>query len=98
MSKKRVPSSRPPPGRPKNHLLAALPAKDFRRLLPYLRTVPIRVNQVLYKAGELLRAVYFLNGGAASIVTMLSDGIKAKDLEERVQTLDVVEIVDRVVK
>jgi hypothetical protein len=29
---------------------------------------------------------------------MLSDGIKAKDLEERVQTLDVVEIVDRVVK
>jgi Fe-S oxidoreductase len=31
-------------------------------------------------------------------MTMLSDGIKAKDLEERVQTLDVVEIVDRVVK
>jgi len=29
---------------------------------------------------------------------MLSDGIKAKDLEDRVQTLDVVEIVDRVVK
>jgi Fe-S oxidoreductase len=31
-------------------------------------------------------------------MTMLSDGIKAKDLEERVQTLDVVEIVDRVVR
>jgi Fe-S oxidoreductase len=31
-------------------------------------------------------------------MTMLSDGIKAKDLEERVQTLDVVEIVDRVAK
>jgi Fe-S oxidoreductase len=31
-------------------------------------------------------------------MTMLSDGIKAKDLEERVQALDVVEIVDRVVK
>jgi Fe-S oxidoreductase len=30
-------------------------------------------------------------------MTMLSDGIKAKDLEEKVQTLDVVEIVDKVV-
>jgi hypothetical protein len=28
-------------------------------------------------------------------MTMLSDGIKAKDLEEKVQTLDVMEIVDR---
>ena len=31
-------------------------------------------------------------------MTMLSDGIKAKDLEEKVQTLDVVEIVDRVAR
>ena len=75
-----TPSLRPPAvrtptrGRPKNHLLAALPAKDFRRLLPYLKTVPIRAKQVLHKPGEPLRAVYFLNGGVASIVTMLSDG------------------------
>jgi hypothetical protein len=31
-------------------------------------------------------------------MTMLSDGIKAKDLEDRVETLDVMEIVDRVVR
>jgi Fe-S oxidoreductase len=31
-------------------------------------------------------------------MTMLSDGVKAKDLEDRVETLDVVEIVDRVVR
>ena len=31
-------------------------------------------------------------------MTMLADGIKAKDLEERVQTLDVMEIVDRAAK
>jgi Fe-S oxidoreductase len=31
-------------------------------------------------------------------MTMLADGIKAKDLEDRVQTLDVMEIVDRVAK
>jgi len=75
MRKERISSVRPPPlGRPKNHLLAALPAKDFRRLLPYLTTVPVRLKQVLHTAGKPLRSVYFLNGGAASIVTMLSDG------------------------
>src|SRR5213593_1806385 len=31
-------------------------------------------------------------------MTMLSDGIKAKDLEDKVQTLDVMEIVDRVAR
>ncbi len=67
---------RPPPAdrRPKNHLLAALPAKDFRRLLPYLTTVPIRVKQVLHKPDEPIRVVYFLNGGVASLATLLSDG------------------------
>ncbi len=80
MSKKRAPSLRvsaerpPPSSRPRNHLLAALPAKDFRRLRPYLKTVPIRLKQVLHKPGEPLRTVYFLNDGAASIVTLLSDG------------------------
>ena len=60
MSKIRVSSVRPPPAvrsppadrRPKNRLLAALPDDDFRRLLPYLTTVPIRVKQVLQKNGE----------------------------------------------
>jgi Fe-S oxidoreductase len=31
-------------------------------------------------------------------MTMLSEGIKAKDLEDLVETLDVMEIVDRVVR
>jgi CRP-like cAMP-binding protein len=81
MPRKRVTSVRPPPavqpspaGRPKNRLLAALPDEDFRRLLPYLKTVPIRSRQVLHKNGEPLRAVYFPNGGVASITTMLLDG------------------------
>ncbi len=74
MTKTRAPGGRPPPSeRPKNHLLAALPAKDFQRLLPHLTTVPVRLKQVLHRVGKPLRAVYFLNGGAASIVTLLSD-------------------------
>jgi|SRR5579871_2907654 len=69
-------AERPPPsdGRPKNRLLAALPADDFLRILPYLKTIPIRVKQVLHKSGEPFRVVYFLNGGVASITTALSDG------------------------
>jgi CRP-like cAMP-binding protein len=84
MSKKRLSSSvRPPPraeppppsdGRPKNRLLAALPAGDFDRLRPLLITVPVHVKQVLQENGEPLDAVYFLNGGVASITTVLSDG------------------------
>jgi len=75
MTKKR-PSVRPPPtdGRPKNRLLAALPADDFRRLRPFLNTVSTHVKQVLHKNGEPIRNVYFLNGGVASITTVLSDG------------------------
>jgi CRP-like cAMP-binding protein len=81
MTKKRVspqrPPVRPPPptgGGPKNRLLAALPADDFDRLRPLLKTVPIRLKQVLQKNGERIEAVYFLNGGVASITTALSDG------------------------
>jgi CRP-like cAMP-binding protein len=80
VAKKRVspvrPPVRPPPstGRPKNRLLAALPPADFNRLRPLLTTVPIRVKQVLHKSGEPFRRVYFLNGGVASITTLLSDG------------------------
>ena len=83
MSKHRRSSVRPPPravrpppsdGRPKNRLLAALPTDDFRRLAPLLKRVPLRVKQVLHKNGEPLRIVYFLNGGVASITTVLADG------------------------
>jgi CRP-like cAMP-binding protein len=76
MSKKRISSIRPPPaeGRPKNRLLAALPADAFQRLLPHLKTVTLRPKQVLQKQGERLREVYFPNGGVVSITTVLSDG------------------------
>ena len=80
MTKKRVspvrPPVRPPPsdGRPKNRLLAELPADDFRRLQPHLKTVPVQVRQLLYKQGERIRHVYFPNGGVVSITTVLSTG------------------------
>jgi CRP-like cAMP-binding protein len=75
MTKTRVPLVRPPPReRPKNQLLAALPAADLRHLRPYLTTIPTRVKQVLYTHGERIRDIYFPNGGVVSITTALRDG------------------------
>jgi CRP-like cAMP-binding protein len=73
---RRPPASRPPfsERQPKNQILAALPADDFRRLLPHLTTVPVRARQLLHHSGEPLRFVYFPNGGVASIAPVLLDG------------------------
>jgi CRP-like cAMP-binding protein len=69
-------SVRPPPDgkRPKNKLLARLPQDDFQRLLPHLKTVPIVVKQVLHRRNEPVRDIFFLNGGVASITTVMNDG------------------------
>ena len=83
MPKKRVSSVRPPSraerpppsdGRPKNRLLAALPAEDFQRLRPHLKTIPVRAKQVLHKQGEKIEQVFFPNGGVCSVTTVLSTG------------------------
>ena len=62
--------------RPKNQLLAALRAGDFRRLRPFLETVPIHGKQLIHTRDEDVNAVYFLNGGVASITTVLPDGTR----------------------
>lgn len=61
-------------GRPKNRLLAALPAEDFERLRPHLTTIPVRARQVLHKQGETIEHVFFPNGGVCSVTTVLSSG------------------------
>jgi CRP-like cAMP-binding protein len=67
---------RPPPAeqRPKNRLLASLPAEDFARLRPHLRTVPLTVKQVIHRRNEQVREIYFPNGGVASVTTVMTDG------------------------
>jgi CRP-like cAMP-binding protein len=86
MLKKRIPSVRPPPafrppptdGRPKNRLLAALPAKDFQRILPDLKTIPLTAKQVLLKRGDPLRYVFFPNAGVCSVTAMMKNGTAAE--------------------
>src|SRR5437016_4644671 len=67
---------RPPPtnGRPKNRLLAALPAQDFQRILPDLDTVPLIAKQVLLKRDGPTRYVFFPNSGVCSVTSMMKNG------------------------
>lgn len=75
MPKPRVaPATTDVASRPKNKLLACLPPDVFEQLRPHLRTIPISVKQVLHPNGEEIREVFFLNGGVASVTTVMRDG------------------------
>jgi len=52
-----------------NRLLAALPKKEYQRLLPELERVEMPFAEVLYKPGERIRHVYFPNGAIVSLLT-----------------------------
>jgi CRP-like cAMP-binding protein len=63
--------SRPPPSQ--NQLLAALPGKDYKRLLPQLETVRLPFMEVLYESGEPIKHVYFPNDGLLSLLVVMAD-------------------------
>jgi len=69
-------SVRPPPEgpRPKNKLIACLPADDFARLQPYLKTIPFKRKEVIHRRNEPIRHVVFPNGGVASVTTAMKNG------------------------
>ena len=54
---------------PANRLLAALPKKEYQRLLPELKDVPLTFATILYEPGDTIKHVYFPND---SIVSLLS--------------------------
>jgi hypothetical protein len=54
----------------KNQLLAALPQKEYARLLPNLETVSLGFKEVLYESGAGIEHVYFLNNSVVSLLTI----------------------------
>ena len=56
-----------------NRLLAALPRKEYQRLVPHLRSVPLDLGQVIHEADEPIRHVYFPNHGVVSILNTLGE-------------------------
>ncbi|MEH2376668.1 Crp/Fnr family transcriptional regulator [Nostoc sp.] len=63
---------------PSNKLLAALPVKDYERLVPHLKLVTLSVQQILYEAAEPITQVYFPDKSMVSIVTTMEDGSTAE--------------------
>ena len=61
-----------------NRLLAALPKKEYQRLLPELERVPLAFGDILYKPGDAIDHVYFPDNG---IISLLSAVASRKVLE-----------------
>ncbi len=61
-----------------NRLLAALPPKEYQRLLPELEHVVLDFGKILYEPGDTVRHVYFPND---SIISLLSTVAKRSTLE-----------------
>lgn len=61
-----------------NHLLAALPAKEFALISPHLEPVTLKLGQVLYESGGQLQHVYFPTTSIVSLLYVLEDGSSAE--------------------
>ncbi|MFK3971506.1 Crp/Fnr family transcriptional regulator [Pseudomonas sp. NPDC087358] len=61
-----------------NHLLAALPADDLRRLTPHLEQVSLALGDVLYEPGDTLRHVYFPTDVIVSLLHVTENGSSAE--------------------
>jgi CRP-like cAMP-binding protein len=61
-----------------NHLLAALGPDERERIFPHLRSVDMRLGEVLYESGDALRHVYFPTDCIVSLLYVLIDGQSAE--------------------
>jgi CRP-like cAMP-binding protein len=59
---------------PPNHLLASLPAAEYRRLKAVLEPVELTVDRMLFSPGRPMRHVYFPGHGLCSIVRRTREG------------------------
>lgn len=56
-----------------NRLLATLPKKEYERLLPDLKRIPLIFGDVLYEPGDIIKHVYFPNDSIVSLLSALSE-------------------------
>ena len=62
----------------RNHILAALPAADYARLLPDLERVPLPLGGVVYESGGKLDYVYFPIDCIVSLLYVMKSGASAE--------------------
>lgn len=63
-----------PPDPKQNRLLAALPAKDYERLLPHLELVDMPLYWTLSESGDHVNYLHFPVSGVVSLMYALEDG------------------------
>lgn len=56
-----------------NHLLAALPDAEYKRLLPHLESVSLSMMEVLYERGAPITHVYFPDDGLISLLVFVEE-------------------------
>jgi CRP-like cAMP-binding protein len=57
-----------------NRLLAALPAENYKRLLPHLEFVPLPLGWTVYDAGTKMDCLYFPTSGILSRIYVMENG------------------------
>ena len=61
-----------------NHILAALPAEDYTRLLPDLELIPMPLGWAVYESGGHMSYVYFPTTSIVSLLYVMEDGASAE--------------------
>jgi CRP-like cAMP-binding protein len=61
-----------------NHILAALPAEVYARLLPHLDLVPLALGWAVYESGGTLGYIYFPTTSIVSLLFVTEDGASAE--------------------
>ena len=61
-----------------NHILAALPAEDYARLLPDLELIPMPLGWALYESGAHMSYLYFPTTSLVSLLYVMEDGASAE--------------------
>ena len=72
---KRLDSAYPPQC---NRLLAALPAADYKRLLPHLEFVALPLGASIYEAGSHMKQMFFPTDGIVSMLSVMQNGDSAE--------------------
>jgi CRP-like cAMP-binding protein len=61
-----------------NHILAALPAADYKRLLPDLELIPMPLGWAVYESGSEMGYVYFPTTCIVSMLYVMENGSSAE--------------------
>jgi len=66
--------SPPVPSPKQNHILAALPAKDYERILPDLKLIDMPLGWTMSESGDHVNFLDFPISGVVSLMYSLEDG------------------------